>query len=207
MCILSFLSIWLLKTSLWPALVQEWPHSPARSRRKHPRAAGRPWGCDLAETQLGRARDRSQTRGCWEKLRCLAWDICWQRATRRQGIIHGACFSLSYPEKSVLIALGHQHRLVSSCTREQDFHSYPWPHLLGCGPRWEAQSKKATDRLNPEWSWAGDDCLRSGDMRNVPTPLGFPDSSVGKESACNAGDPGSIPGSGRSAGEGIGYPL
>ena len=29
----------------------------------------------------------------------------------------------------------------------------------------------------------------------------------GKESACNAGDAGSIPGSGRSAGEGIGYPL
>ena len=36
---------------------------------------------------------------------------------------------------------------------------------------------------------------------------GCPDSSVGKESACNAGDPGSIPGSGRSAGEGINYPL
>ena len=36
---------------------------------------------------------------------------------------------------------------------------------------------------------------------------GFPGSSVGKESACNAGDPGSIPGSGRSTGEGIGYPL
>ena len=36
---------------------------------------------------------------------------------------------------------------------------------------------------------------------------GFPDSSVGKESGCNAGDPSSIPGSGRSAGEGIGYPL
>ena len=35
---------------------------------------------------------------------------------------------------------------------------------------------------------------------------GFPHSSVGKESACNAGNPGSIPGSGRSAGEGIGYP-
>ena len=32
-------------------------------------------------------------------------------------------------------------------------------------------------------------------------------SSVGKESACNAGDPGSISGSGRSTGEGIGYPL
>ena len=32
-------------------------------------------------------------------------------------------------------------------------------------------------------------------------------SSIGKESTCNAGDPGLIPGSGRSAGEGIGYPL
>ena len=37
--------------------------------------------------------------------------------------------------------------------------------------------------------------------------IGFPDSSVGKESACNAGDPSSIPGLGRSAGEGIGYPF
>ena len=36
---------------------------------------------------------------------------------------------------------------------------------------------------------------------------GFSDSSVDKESACNSGDPGSIPGLGRSAGEGIGYPL
>ena len=36
---------------------------------------------------------------------------------------------------------------------------------------------------------------------------GFSDSSIGKESACNAGDPGSTPGLGRSAGEGIGYPL
>ena len=36
---------------------------------------------------------------------------------------------------------------------------------------------------------------------------GFPERSVGKESACNAGDPGLILGSGRSAEEGIGYPL
>ena len=35
----------------------------------------------------------------------------------------------------------------------------------------------------------------------------FLDRSVGKESTCNAGDPGLIPGLGRSAGEGIGYPL
>ena len=36
---------------------------------------------------------------------------------------------------------------------------------------------------------------------------GFPDSLADKESACNAGDPSSIPESGRSAGEGIGYPF
>ena len=36
--------------------------------------------------------------------------------------------------------------------------------------------------------------------------MGFPDSSVGKESACNTEDPGLIPGLGRSSGEGIGYP-
>ena len=37
--------------------------------------------------------------------------------------------------------------------------------------------------------------------------ISFPDSSVGKYSTCNAGDPGLIPGSGRSPGEAIGYPL
>ena len=37
--------------------------------------------------------------------------------------------------------------------------------------------------------------------------VGFPGSSAGKESTCNAGDPGLIPGSGKSTGEGIGYPL
>ena len=42
------------------------------------------------------------------------------------------------------------------------------------------------------------------------TPLfciSFPFSSAGKESVCHAGDPGSIPGWGRSPGEGTGYPL
>ena len=39
------------------------------------------------------------------------------------------------------------------------------------------------------------------------TYMAFPGSSTGKKSACNAGDPGSIPGLGRSPGEGIGYPL
>ena len=37
--------------------------------------------------------------------------------------------------------------------------------------------------------------------------MGFPGSSAGKESTCNAGNPSSIPGSGRYPGEKIGYPL
>ena len=37
--------------------------------------------------------------------------------------------------------------------------------------------------------------------------MDFPGSSAGKESACNAGDAGLIPGSERSTGKGIGYPL
>ena len=49
--------------------------------------------------------------------------------------------------------------------------------------------------------------LRQGFLKVSQLLWGFPDSSVGKESACNAGDPSLIPGSGRSPGEGIGHPL
>ena len=37
--------------------------------------------------------------------------------------------------------------------------------------------------------------------------MGFPGTSADKESACSAADPGSISGSGRSTGEGVGYPF
>ena len=46
-----------------------------------------------------------------------------------------------------------------------------------------------------------------GESAQYSVKLGFPGSSVGKESICNIGDPGLIPGSGRSPGEGIVYPL
>ena len=49
--------------------------------------------------------------------------------------------------------------------------------------------------------------LKIKNIYPVNTNKGFPDSSAGKNSTCNAGDPGSIPGSGRSTGEGIDYPL
>ena len=46
-------------------------------------------------------------------------------------------------------------------------------------------------------------------MDRLPTPvfLGFPGGSAGKEATCSVGDLGSIPGLGRSSGEGNGYPL
>ena len=44
-------------------------------------------------------------------------------------------------------------------------------------------------------------------MLPIPVFLGFPCDSAGKESSCNAGDLGSIPGLGRLPGEGKGYPL
>ena len=44
-------------------------------------------------------------------------------------------------------------------------------------------------------------------IRQLHNPKGFPDSSVGKESACNVGYLCSIAGLGRSPGEGKGYPL
>ena len=55
-------------------------------------------------------------------------------------------------------------------------------------------------------SWVRKICWRRD---RLPTPvfLGFPGGSAGKESTCNEGDLGSIPGLGRSPGEGKGYPL
>ena len=52
---------------------------------------------------------------------------------------------------------------------------------------------------NKEWN----DAICS----NLSDPRGFPCGSAGKESTCNAGDLGSVPGLGRSPGEGKGYPL
>ena len=55
-------------------------------------------------------------------------------------------------------------------------------------------------------SWVGKIRWRRDKLPN-PVFLGFHGGSAGKESASNAGDLGSIPGLGRSTGEGIGYPL
>jgi len=68
---------------------------------------------------------------------------------------------------------------------------------------------------NSRWkSFSDESLLRTHEITAIfsidsqqGTTVGFPCSSVGKESACNAGDPGSHTGSGRSPGEGNGNPL
>ena len=65
----------------------------------------------------------------------------------------------------------------------------------------------AVELRRPQFnSWVRKICRRRA---RLPTPvfLGFPGGSAGKESACNAGDLGSIPGVGRSPGEGKGSSI
>ena len=81
--------------------------------------------------------------------------------------------------------------------------------LVGYSP-WGHKESDTTERLHyshykVNFTILGDSFKRIKDhiyLPLIPDYLGFPDSSVGKESACSAVDPSSIPGSGRSAGEG-----
>ena len=57
------------------------------------------------------------------------------------------------------------------------------------------------------WASSADSSKEAAGKKEMGFAEGFPDSSVGKEFVCNAGDPSSILGLGRSPGEGIGYPL
>ena len=59
----------------------------------------------------------------------------------------------------------------------------------------------------PTGAKLGKECIKAVNCTLGYLTRGFPGGSDGKESACNAGDPGSIPGSGRSPGEGNVYPL
>ena len=56
-------------------------------------------------------------------------------------------------------------------------------------------------------SWFSAKKGETRDWTKVEMMRGFPGDSVGKESTCNAGDPGSTPGLGGSLGEGNGYPF
>ena len=92
------------------------------------------------------------------------------------------------------------------------FKGLTWLRIcLQCGrPRFDCWPPGEGDRLPPPAILCGE--LRQGSLHRlhkIPTGscLVFPRGSAGKESACSAGDLGSIPGLGRSPGEGIGYRL
>ena len=98
-----------------------------------------------------------------------------------------------------------------------------WGHMAHKGHRstlqykWELARQNLEKRLpDKEKMLTESQLLKSPNSKGMSTVVwiasfytitGFPDSSVYKESTWNAGDPSSIPGLGRSAGDGIGYPL
>ena len=69
---------------------------------------------------------------------------------------------------------------------------------------WQVSIRQMTSLALPRWYLMG---WFEIPFLQLNLSLGFQHSSVGKESACNAENSGLIPGSGRSVGEGIGYPL
>ena len=82
----------------------------------------------------------------------------------------------------------------------------PWNHLslMPWGSRWGDQlclHGPCLTGCQKDWEGSG------GSLRLFVLVSGFHGSPVGKEFACNVGDPDSIPKLGRSAGEGIGHPL
>ena len=88
------------------------------------------------------------------------------------------------------MTLVSNRELVGNCFRTQGAQhgALEQPRGVGWGAGWKEVS-------------------RGRDICILMAALGFPGGSAGQESACNAGDPGSISRLGRSPGEGIGDPL
>ena len=85
---------------------------------------------------------------------------------------------------------------------------YIYIYICHTGPPWQLSwSRIHLQCRRPQFnSWVGKILWRR-DRLSTPLFLDFPCGSAGKESACNAGDQGLIPGLGRSPEEGKGYPL
>ena len=81
---------------------------------------------------------------------------------------------------------------------------YPAPKPACC-PKNNLSSSQT--RLLSQDPWMSSQGRHDWEREELIYYLGYPCGSAGKESACNAGDLGSIPGLGRSPGEGKGYPL
>ena len=101
------------------------------------------------------------------------------------------------------------HHFLSSFNKETTtFTATNFWFIVSIGLPWWFSWWRICLQCRRPWfdSWTGRFPWRRG---RLPSPvfLDFPSGTDGKESACNVGDLGSIPGSGRSPGEGNGYPL
>ena len=81
------------------------------------------------------------------------------------------------------------------------------PPSMGCLFPLERCQSQYRESSNEVYELSNKKAGNIGKHEQLSWYMGFPPSSVGKESACNAGDPCLIPGSGRYPGEVIGYPL
>ena len=110
------------------------------------------------------------------------------------------CCALTAPPASPPFGTGLSSHLSCLC--------FPWPCLL-CTLKPAPRPPPADLSLEPALGAARltPRTVRPPLVGSCTVKRVFPGSPAGKESACNAGEPGLIPGLGRSAGEGIGYPL
>ena len=132
------------------------------------------------------------SRWLWQTL-----DVSWARA------VHMVCFAGSECPSAMRVHMFAGHAALSAIPILAEFLK-PCAQSVVPGPAaWHTSSLEMQNlRLQPRFA--------ESDSTIQPLPLtleGFPGGSDGKESACNAGDPGLIPGSGRSPGEGNGNPL
>ena len=110
----------------------------------------------------------------------------------------------------------HQSRVYSETVSQPVLSTSVWPFLTLQGEESSRQVFRSFFRGDSFiYSCRITAFMKGGELRIFlchhieprSLKLGFPDSSVGKESTCNAGDPSSIPGSARSAGEAIKLPT
>ena len=115
-------------------------------------------------------------------------------------------FAPPFPITFAIRSFSHFHNLPVSWLRYLSNHIlflFPIPNVMKGFPDSSVGKKCKRPRFN---SWVGKICCRRGRLPTLVF-LGFPCGSGGKESTCNVGDLASIPGLGRSPGEGKGYPL